>query len=498
MGKHHKRKNPHRKKKSKIVSDPVYKTLKLDVKRISSKEKQEPFSKKNKKLSLKEDQTLKQREEWLNFLNDNLHCVTHPDLLYVIQQCPSYTEYVNYLLNKNGIVPEDYVILTENGSYHKNSRIAKEGYEVHHIYENQIANLSQPHFFPLIEVQRAGALVYANYIEHALLHYLIYKEDIPNYTLGIGGLVNHGMLYRLKATKLLSDTEYEIFCTLLKIVLPSNIDCIERASTDFHFLTKEYLSSETIIQKADGMIGYGITQISPAEYNKITENPIGSILKCKISTIHVLRSPHDAFMFIGENTTTHRYYLLKGGQVMNLQHNPEWYYEKLDKACALFYSIYERALTIIKPIQDYIRACGGSGHLNGMIIDYDDFNHVKIDFAKSVIIPYYAKDITSRHVSSDGILNTYSLPAGQTQYLSPVLDSLEMQYNLIGISTSLSKEFRKEASNDKKFYTDNRIFKAMQRVQELKIITLWLDEMEEEDYWARFHLESNAIKFLGR
>ena len=133
-----------------------------------------------------------------------------------------------------------------------------------------------------------------------------------------------------------------------------------------------------------------------------------------------------------------------------------------------------------------------------MIIDYDDFNHVKIDFAKSVIIPYYAKDITSRHVSSDGILNTYSLPAGQTQYLSPALDSLEMQYNLIGISTCVSKEFSKETSNDKKFYTDNRIFKAMQRVQELKIITLWLDEMEKEDYWARFHLESNTIKFLGR
>ena len=104
----------------------------------------------------------------------------------------SYKEYANYLLDKYGKVPGDY-FCNENCKS-KNRKIArtKDGLNIHHIDENKIILLAEPKMaqtFPY-EHQKADHLVYANLLEHLLLHVKIAEEDNgKNYgQVGIGGI----------------------------------------------------------------------------------------------------------------------------------------------------------------------------------------------------------------------------------------------------------------------------------------------------------------------
>lgn len=86
----------------------------------------------------------------------------------------SYEEYVQYLLKKYGPAIYDYFYINRNGNLSKNNKVtrSKEGLECHHIDEDKYILLSTPHMaasYP-IELQKADRLIYADRIEHLLLH----------------------------------------------------------------------------------------------------------------------------------------------------------------------------------------------------------------------------------------------------------------------------------------------------------------------------------------
>ena len=92
----------------------------------------------------------------------------------------SYNAYCQYLLNKYGPVPYKY------GD--KKNRPGKEGLFIHHMDEDKVSSLCSkenqdiyPHF------QESDRLVYANYLEHALLHILIGEETVGSRNLGLHG-----------------------------------------------------------------------------------------------------------------------------------------------------------------------------------------------------------------------------------------------------------------------------------------------------------------------
>ena len=92
----------------------------------------------------------------------------------------SYNSYCEYLLNKYGPVPYKY------GD--KNNRPGKEGLFIHHMDEDKVSSLCSkenqdiyPHF------QESDRLVYANYLEHALLHIMIGEETAGSRNLGLHG-----------------------------------------------------------------------------------------------------------------------------------------------------------------------------------------------------------------------------------------------------------------------------------------------------------------------
>lgn len=64
----------------------------------------------------------------------------------------------------------------------------KKGLERHHIFEIFFADMSKT-----LIGDELPQCIYANKLEHAVLHYLIAKER-PSTNLGVGGLIIHGML----------------------------------------------------------------------------------------------------------------------------------------------------------------------------------------------------------------------------------------------------------------------------------------------------------------
>ena len=92
----------------------------------------------------------------------------------------SYNSYCEYLLTKYGPVPYEYG--------NKKNRPGKEGLFIHHMDEDKVSSLCSkenqdiyPHF------QQSDRLVYANYLEHALLHIMIGEETVGSRNLGLHG-----------------------------------------------------------------------------------------------------------------------------------------------------------------------------------------------------------------------------------------------------------------------------------------------------------------------
>lgn len=111
-----------------------------------------------------------------------------------------YFELCNYLKNKYGKISGNYFVnekcITPNGKIKRTT----DGLFIHHIKENEYANLSQKEnaLMAPFEFQKGEYLVYCNYIEHLLLHLAIVREFLNEETIkrnnqlvGIGGLVKY-------------------------------------------------------------------------------------------------------------------------------------------------------------------------------------------------------------------------------------------------------------------------------------------------------------------
>lgn len=104
----------------------------------------------------------------------------------------SYRDYVDYLLEKYGIVPYNYFYNENCKSVNRKNSRTKDGLNIHHIWECEMILLANPHVakeFPY-EFQLSNALVYANLLEHLLLHIKITEEFFEkHHNVGVGGII---------------------------------------------------------------------------------------------------------------------------------------------------------------------------------------------------------------------------------------------------------------------------------------------------------------------
>jgi len=101
----------------------------------------------------------------------------------------SYLEYCDYLQKKYGMSKYNYFY----ASFTKSRKVSrtKEGLVVHHKYEDHTIMLSTKEFAMQhpYEWQLSENLVYCDYLEHLLLHILIYEHPSPDAkeVVGLGG-----------------------------------------------------------------------------------------------------------------------------------------------------------------------------------------------------------------------------------------------------------------------------------------------------------------------
>lgn len=103
----------------------------------------------------------------------------------------SYDNYVQILKDKYGCAEYDYFNTPECKSKSSKLSRTKEGLFCHHVAENKEILLSTPEVARThpFEYQRKHNLVYANYIEHLLLHIKIVQEDVDGRGVGLGGVI---------------------------------------------------------------------------------------------------------------------------------------------------------------------------------------------------------------------------------------------------------------------------------------------------------------------
>lgn len=125
---------------------------------------------------------------------DNLTQTNKTDLLSHIND--TYEEFVNVLLKKYGKVKGDYFVNKQCKS--KNQKIIKtnEGLNIHHIDEDKVILLGEPKIAAIMpfEYQKADRLVYANLLEHLLLHIKISQEAENNDIETIGKVGTGGVI----------------------------------------------------------------------------------------------------------------------------------------------------------------------------------------------------------------------------------------------------------------------------------------------------------------
>ena len=104
----------------------------------------------------------------------------------------SYRVYCSYLQNKYGIGLADY--MTKSYNDNPKCKRTKEGLFAHHLYEDEGILLSDKVFAKMypFEWQEKQNIVYCDYLEHLLLHILIFRDNgSPEYLdSGLGGAIS--------------------------------------------------------------------------------------------------------------------------------------------------------------------------------------------------------------------------------------------------------------------------------------------------------------------
>lgn len=416
----------------------------------------------------------------------------HSEELNILQQRDmTYREYVAHLLQKYGPLPGPYTLKNLNGQgYCKNTQITRKGLEIHHIFEDMQADLSNEIFWGIQELQAAEALVYANYLEHAILHFLISKEH-PNSTLGKGGLFNHHMFKRTQM--LLEPQDYLHFGYLIALV---SIDLYEKtfAVLENRDIVRQPISlmkynQELLYNYLMEQYPYGITPISTDDYAAMGFKT--GLLANK--PILVLHSQQDYFMFVAQGKTLQ---ICNGGATKKLQHtDPYWYLYRMDRYAQFSDSLWKQYHSTLQPIIDLITSCGGTGVLHGNIIDIDYFHHVQVDIANQQLIPYAATSISSRTIfpSVQELLKHWMEQRTLVPELSQVaqfqdalitsqdLMKIEQSSALLGLTTPICSEIHEDAT--KGFYSQNRNLRRLQKGLQTNIIVSWEASLENEEVW---------------
>lgn len=408
-----------------------------------------------------------------------------------------YSQYISALIRRNGQPTEDYAIFNEDGTIaYKNPRITKQGFSIHHIKENRVANLStESCWYGYPEFQVADTLVYASDLEHNICHYLIGRED-PFHSLGLGGLFNKHMLAALKESPSISENDYLGFCYLIGSIntaTAANVEKVLNNKLVEYDLYDRFARVDKLKEYTMRNCPYGITTISIDTYEEVLGEKCIKLRDYKVQDIYVLRTKTNRFMLMAKRKNNNKlYYLIYGKAVSNVNHTPEWYLPKIDDYQALCTQVGQSYLKAIQPVVDAIKAAGGTGEVHGSIIDIDYFHHLKIDFEKKMFIPYCAPNKSNR-VIYPHLENMVQKLVGDassdclalTPINSQALIAYEQDKGFIGLTSPIVNQV--EYHNEKGFYSYHINITRIIDMGVTDFISKWFLDFDTDKYWSDYY-----------
>lgn len=134
----------------------------------------------------------------------------------------------------------------------------------------------------------------------------------------------------------------------------------------------------------------GINEISRRQYREFNLaqgidfgefNRSGSVLALKSG---------GTYMFVLK--TPDKTYLLAGGAIRNLGHEPAWYLPRMEEYARRVKEALRLYQEALDRMAHEVRSLGGVGRTHGCIVDFDYFHHLYVNPYDGTVTPYYAED----------------------------------------------------------------------------------------------------------
>lgn len=236
----------------------------------------------------------------------------------------------------------------------------------------------------------------------------------------------------------------------------------------------------------------GIYEIT---YNQYIDFNIGKNIKLKKKDngkqIYLLKRS-DFYMFVYYNANN-KLVLLNGGSPKHLNHDINYYYDKLATYGLLLNNVMENYTSALYSVSYSVKKIGGSGTIHGCIVDIDDYNHIYINPLDGSVVPYYAIDMEQKYAYKD--LETLLeekrpllLPNFQ-KWKNKEKDSFVLTTSSFGVSNGATLVL------ERNMYKASRIIKTIQYLLFQNVIRDWNDKLIQkyESHSEDFFEEINKI-----